>query len=68
MANSFAYAKPATVATASLLARVRGLVERVGLQEACAALGLSRGAVLAIMAQRPVRPGSLALAEQRAPR
>jgi hypothetical protein len=55
--------KPGTIATSALVARVRSLVERIGVGRASLALGISRPTLLTIAAGLPVRAGSIALAE-----
>jgi hypothetical protein len=57
-----------TVAPRELQQRVRALVDRVGVVQASKQLGLSRMSTASIVAGLTVRPGTLLMAEARAPR
>ena len=57
-----------TVAPPALQARVRRMVDQHGMKSTCRALGLSGQAVANVLAGVKVHAGTIALADQRAPR
>jgi len=64
--SSTVLAPPSDHASADVIRLVRAMAENLGQVEAAHTLGVSRAAMLAVIAGLRVRPSTLALCEQRA--